>query len=209
MLLSSAYFPNIHYFTKVIQADSLRIEATEHYIKQSYRNRCSIYAANGVTDLTIPIIKGRSRGILMRDIRIDYAMPWQRNHLRSIHSAYSHSPFYEFYVDDLAIFFENKERFLLDHNYKIFEILIGHLEIQEIEIKFTDIFEKPESRSDDWRYQIHPKLDFRMDPSFKIIPYSQTFEQKKGFQPNLSILDTLFQLGPETLKYIEDCTVKT
>lgn len=208
MLLSTAYFPNVHYFTKLLFADQVFIEVCEHYQKQSFRNRCDISAANGVMSLSVPVLKGRSRGMPIRDAQISYETPWQKIHFRSIESAYRHAPFYEFLMDDLIHFWEKREKFLLDLNMKILETLLGLLTMSDVVIQATEAYAAPENPESDWRQIIHPKHAFPSDQSFNPLPYNQVFIEKNGFQANLSILDTLFQLGPETRKYLTDCWVR-
>lgn len=206
VLLTTAYFPNVQYFTKLTRSDLVLIEGCENYQKQSFRNRFDLYAANGPIALTVPVLKGRSQGLRIRDARISYETAWQRIHFKAVESAYRHAPFYEFLIDDLKFVWEEKETFLLDMNQRILQTLLDLMQWTGAAIRLTDTYEMPTQEIDtDWRYRIHPKIPFTSDPSFTPRPYYQVFRHKEGFQPNLSILDTLFQLGPETLKYVNDC----
>ena len=207
MILSTAYFPNVQYFSKIVSTEDVIIEVHENYQKQSYRNRCQIYSANGLINLTLPIIKGRSLGIKVKDIKIEYQMNWQKNHFKSIESAYRHSPFYEFLIDDLAIFFEKKEKYLLDFNMKILLVLLEQIGIDKAPTR-SKSYLKPVNSESNWRSLIHPKLGYISDSKFTPEPYSQNFDEKNGFLPNLSIIDTLFQLGPETRQYLKSCSSK-
>ena len=135
MLLSTALFPPIQYLSKFIDQDVVYIEALESYEKQSYRNRFNILGANGPIDLSIPIIKGRTPGQLIKNIRIDYTEPWQKIHLKTLEAAYRHSPFFEFYIDDLAEFWEKKWEFLFDLNMSI---IISLSEITGLETKIEE-----------------------------------------------------------------------
>lgn len=201
MILSTAYFPPVHYFSKLALNKEVIIEIHDHYGKQSYRNRCTLAAANGPLSLSIPIIKGTGNKQEVKDCRIEYVMPWQKLHFKSIESAYRHAPFYEFYIDDILPFFEKKEPFLLDLNTKICELMLEFIGLS-CQFHFTEQY--AEDPSDDYRELIHPKKDWRSDQHFQPAHYQQVFEEKNGFQPNLSILDTLFCLGPETRLYLKD-----
>jgi hypothetical protein len=129
ILFSTAYFPPVQYFSKIADADELIIEAHENYLKQSYRNRCYIYGANGKLSLSIPIKKGPGLKTLIRDVEIEYIMPWQKVHWKSIESAYQSSPYFEFYVDDLLPFFHKKTKYLFDLNLSIIKFLVDALEL--------------------------------------------------------------------------------
>lgn len=207
MLLSTAYFPNIQYFTKLASSSEWWLEAHESYQRQTWRNRCVINGANGKIVLTVPVVKGRSHGLPIRDARIDYETPWQRIHLRSIESAYQHSPFYEFYIDEFMFVFLSKEEFLFDLNHKILLKIIDVLGSQHIKRPNLTIHYESSPGIDDWRSRIHPKEDYRDDKDFSPLVYSQVFEEKNGFQANLSIIDALFQLGPETRSYLTGSTI--
>lgn len=203
MLLSTAYFPPIQFFTKIIDQDSFFLEAHENYQKQSYRNRFIIYAANGPVSFSNPVIQGRSPGQLIKDVKLDYSERWNIVQLRTLKSAYSHSPFYEFYIDDLLPFWEKKWKFLFDFNLEILHTLLDILDLQ-ITIHETKVYTPEiEEGEIDVRKLIHPKVDWRDDPSFSPELYNQNFAEKHGFQANLSILDLLFQTGPDSVRIIE------
>ncbi|MDA3911817.1 MAG: WbqC family protein [Bacteroidales bacterium] len=201
--LSTAYFPPIQYFCKLLEYDSVIIEAEEHYQKQSYRNRCRILAPNGIQSLSIPVVRGRSREIPIRDIKIDYSMPWQLNHLRSIKTAYRSAPYFEHYMDDLAPVFQTQDKFLFDYNLKILEKLNQLLEINP-KLIISETFEKiPEA--DDFRDSIHPKDRMQKeDPHFQPEEYMQVFMEKHRFQKNLSILDLLLNEGPLSIATMKE-----
>lgn len=197
MLLSTAHFPPIQYFTKIIRHDSLIIEACENYQRQSYRNRFRILAANGPVDLSVPVVKGHSSGMPVKSVRIDYSENWQRIHFKTIESAYRHSPFYEFYIDDFLSFWEKQQTFLYDLNLNILNTLVKVLDL-DLTIRETREY-LPESAglTEDYRNSIHPKKEWTEDISFSPSPYIQNFPDRFGFIPNLSIIDLIFQAGPE------------
>jgi hypothetical protein len=141
---------------------------------------------------------------MTKDIRIDYSMPWQANHFRSIESAYRSSPFYEHYIDYFAPLFESKSEFLMDLNEKILHLLLKILAIQ-IPVNLTPSYPFPGTPDYlDLRSHIHPKGNNPTQPygHFVAKKYTQVFGEKHGFLPGLSILDLLFNLGPETKDYL-------
>jgi WbqC-like protein family len=202
-LLSSAYLPPIQYLTKIISYSELFIEHSESYLKQSYRNRAILLSANGTLQLTLPIVNGpRAKGPI-KEQQLSYDYPWQQMHWRGIVSAYNNSPYFEYYADDLIPYFQNKRwKYLVDFNSEILDTLIGLLKITSA-IKYTDnyfpIGELPANIAD-FRYSIHPKNQKKShDDCFNPQPYIQVFQEKWGFIPNLSIVDLLFNEGPESL----------
>ena len=137
LLLTTAYFPPISYFSAITQATQVTIEQYENFGKQSYRNRCNIMAANGVLALTVPVVKANSK-TLTKDLKITYATPWQKLHFKGIESAYKNSPYYEYYIDDIEPFFRKREAFLLDLNQGILNALLKMLGIGKEILLTTD-----------------------------------------------------------------------
>jgi len=203
-LLTTSYFPPIQYYSKLIKKEKIIIEQYEHYGKQSYRNRCDIYGANGLLTLSVPVIKGARKKILTKDIQIEYVEDWRKVHFKGIESAYRKSPFYEYYIDDIEPIFSKEYKYLLDLNNDILGVLNEILEISP-DIGYTEDYIKETVGVDDWREGIHPKKSKRIeDTSFVADPYTQVFSDKLGFEPNLSVLDLIFNLGPEALLYLEN-----
>ncbi len=204
VLLSTAYFPNIYYFTKIIQEKNILIENDETFPKQTYRNRCKILSPNGVLPLILPVKKGRSGKLKTKDIKISYADNWQHNHFQSIKTAYSSAPFYEFFIDDISVFFKKKYKFLIDLNTDILLSLIDILEIHK-NIKFTEKFVKIDnSNPKDFRFYNNPKIR-QKDDNFKSKSYIQVFSDRMKFKENLTVLDLIFNLGQESLSYLKSC----
>lgn len=203
-LLSTAYLAPVQYYTKLISFDKVLIEKHENFTKQSFRNRCMIYGANGPLTLSIPLIKGITPKTLITDIEIDYTENWQNIHWRSIVSAYRSSPFFEYYFEELEPFYTKKIKYLFDFNLELQNTICEILEI-EPEILFTDDFIiEPESQID-FRNSIHPKKRCaKPDPNFSPQKYFQVFEEKHGFIPNLSIIDLIFNEGSQALTNLEE-----
>lgn len=209
-LLSTAYLPPIQYFAKLTGYEKVFLEKQEHFLKQSFRNRCQIAGPNGMQTLNIPIVKGRDGHTPITDIRIAYQEEWQKQHWKSLVAAYGSSPFFEYYRDALEPFFLKKWEFLFDFNLELMTAIIDEIGIQCI-INYTEQFTlHPDSNTtDDFRNSIHPKSVKQLnDPDFSVIPYTQVFSDRYDFIPNLSIVDLLMNEGPETLSVIESC-IKT
>jgi hypothetical protein len=202
ILLSTAYFAPIQYYTKLLSADRVYLEQFENFIKQTYRNRCVVLGGNGTIQLIVPVVKGRGTKILIKDLKISYDNDWQRNHWRTIFSAYSSSPFFEYYKDDIMPFFETKPQFLLDFNLRIHDTICELLEIENHTVLTTD-FEKVPQETANLREFISPKIKTEKDASFQAQKYTQVFSDKLGFVPNLSILDLIFNEGPNSYSVLE------
>jgi hypothetical protein len=202
-LLSSAYFGPIQYYSKFLVHQQRIIEVHDHYTKQTYRNRCIIYGANGLLSLSIPVLKGPAHKSLFKDIRMDDSKNWKKLHWKSIESAYMHSPFFEYYMDEIQAFFTKTYKYLLDLNTDILSTMLTHLEIEPT-FAITDEFIPPSwNQSDDYRDIIHPKIELSADPDFHPYPYQQVFSEKHGLLPNLSIMDLLFNEGPNSRNILE------
>jgi len=164
----------------------------------SFRNRCRIAGAEGVIDLSIPLVRGRDQKALMKDVRISAAQPWQSQHWKTIVSCYSRSPWFEFYRDELDGLYRKQWDFLLDWNLACFEWTVRILGIS-IPVSLTGSYEKgyPADRVTDWRGKILPKHGAEGAP-----PYRQVFGERIGFIPNLSVLDLLFCEGKQAIRYL-------
>ena len=206
MILQSVYNGPIQYFARLSGEEETVIERYDTYTKQTYRNRCRILGANGPVNLTIPVINISGEKSMMKDIRIDYSMPWQKIHWRGINSAYASSPFFEFIMDDFIISYEKKYTFLIDFNHVLLATTLSILDI-DCRIKYSERFTPIESK--DPRTIIHPKRDFsKYDKEFMSIPYNQVFMDKHGFIPNLSVIDLLFNEGLNAKNILQRSTIK-
>jgi len=196
-LIHPTYFPNLAHFNAMVKSDVVFFELCDNYQKQTLRNRTEIYGANGKLALTVPVSYTQKNRQLYKDVTIANNGLWQQQHLKSLQSAYSMSPFFEFYIDDLIPLFEKQFNYILDFNLICFEVLNDCLQLN-INVEQTKVFEKePKGKTDLRRlvcrnYEVH---------SFS--PYTQVFTEKHGFIPNLSILDLLFNEGPNAELYLK------
>ena len=195
VLLSTTYFGPIQWYQKLYRAERVEIEQWESFQKQTYRNRCLIATANGVQALTVPVEHGDSP--LIKDIRLSDHGNWRHLHWNALQSAYGESPFFEYYQDDIRPFFENHWTFLLDFNEEIRQKMCELIDIQP-NVSYTEGFIPEESPLTSYRTAISPKHP-QDDPDFQPKRYYQVYDQKHGFLPNLSILDLLFNMGPESI----------
>ena len=202
-LLSTTYFGPVQWYQKLYRYEAVEIEQWESFQKQTYRNRCLIATTNGVQALTVPIERGTSP--LIKDIRISDHGNWRHLHWNALQSAYGESPFFEYYQDDIRPFFEKRWTYLLDFNEDIRQKVCELIDIQP-KVSLTAVYSltshlSPLTSKKDFREGIQPKHP-EPDADFVPKPYYQVYQQKHGFLPNLSILDFLFNMGPESIFYL-------
>lgn len=199
VLLSSVYFPDTEYFSALIKSDKAYIDLSENYKRQTYRNRCKILTCNGVLPLVVPV--KRSAGKQINNIEIDYSVNWQRIHIHAIVSAYGKAPFFQFYADSLLNILKMKFKHLHELNLKILSELVNLLGIQTEIISLTDFHEIIKENLPDRR--LTGKTGIKSFNVENFGSYIQVFSDRFSFIPNLSIIDLLFNLGPDSLMYLE------
>jgi hypothetical protein len=198
ILISTAYLPPVEYFSLIHYADEVLLEREENYLKQTYRNRCYILAANGTQALTVPVYLGSFHKTPLKNIRIDYSKRWQQVHLRAISTAYSSSPFFEFYFEELEKTIMQDHEFLIDLNTRLTEVILNILGIKK-SLSFTTSFDPAGLTDFDFRYKFSPKKS----SGFVLKEYTQVFYPYSGFVAGLSIIDLVFNMGPESVYYLE------
>lgn len=221
-VLSTAYLPPVEYFAAIANcgAGQVLIEACEIFQKQSYRSRCYIYSANGPLVLNVPVRRGGpdfTHKLPIREIEVDYDEAWIPLHKRALEAAYMNSPFFEFYKDDLFKILDSKEKYLFDLNLRLLGYLLQMTGIKA-NIKLTTDYVADYAKESaavrdtnimapvaaDFRNSIHPKS--KQPSLLKQLqmekPYWQVFSSKQGFIPNLSIVDLLFNEGPNAITYL-------
>ncbi len=223
-IFSTAYFPPIGYFKALSRHGGdglLLLEAHENYRKQSWRNRCNILSANGVLPLSIPVTVGEDRSI--RSVQIDYSKDWLRQHQRALVSAYNSTPFFEYYMDDIFAVMECGETHLFDFNLNIIRC-VARLAGLRMDLQLTEEYlgaedirpnlnqasgqdsdmesgEAPIMEVTDLRATFDPKKK-ELSAAYETAPYYQVFSGKFGFVPGLSILDLLFNEGPNSYSFL-------
>lgn len=197
-VLPMFYLPPVEYFTRLNNYNpDLVIEKHEHFPKQTYRNRATIYSPDGTLTLVVPVVKGSKVHTPVKDVKISYDFSWQRLHWLSLQGCYRRSAYFEYYEDEFATFYQKKVTFLFDYNDQILRLLLKLLKIKA-EINYTESYQAEYSALADFRQNIHPKKD----SGFQQKPYFQVFEQRHGFIKNLSIADLLFNQGPQSINYL-------
>jgi hypothetical protein len=192
------YLPPVEYFInlKTYRPDIL-IEREEHFPKQTYRNRANVYTPDGVLALVVPVSKGSKNHTKVKDVKISYDFDWQRLHWLSLQACYRRSAYFEYYEDELAVFYEKKYPFLFDYNEQLLQFILKSLKMP-LALTFTESYEDQYSSLTDFRNTFNPKKE----PQFEQKPYFQVFEERKGFFKNLSIVDLLFNQGPQAINYL-------
>ena len=206
ILLSSAYLAPVQYYTKLLQCKgNAYIEAYDSYTKQTYRNRCVIVDANGPLALTIPTEKTAEGKCLMRDIRISDHGNWRHRHWNALEAAYRHTPFFLYYEDDFRPFYEQKIESLYDFNMGLTRLGCQLIGIDTPLLPTTEY--EGASCLTDLRECIHPKQAWEADKEFAPKEYYQVFKDKHGFIANMSIVDLLFNMGPDSILILnESCS---
>lgn len=197
LLISTAYLPPIEYFSLIAEAGAVFIEAQENYIKQTYRNRCYILSSHGPHSLTVPVYEGSRHKVPVKEVRIDNSKRWQQVHLRAIVSSYRCSPYFDFYFEQIESIINKKQEFLWNLNNELFESLLKMLKLKK-KTEATHIFESLEDKPYDYRYRLEPGKSFFVHKS-----YLQVFSATIDFKPNLSVIDLIFNLGPDATEYLK------
>jgi hypothetical protein len=194
LVIENQLFPCIDYMKKLIESKYVKIEQCESFQKMSFRNRYVISGANGIQSLTIPIKGGREQKTSIKQVEIDNISDWRTKHWRSLLSAYSKAPYFEFYGGELKEMLFSEESFLFSLNIKILNWICNKLKVNVL-ISFTDSFNINYSGDIDYRNFFLPK-SYQQNRANWQPRYVQVFEERIGFQPNLSIIDLLMCEGP-------------
>ena len=195
LLSHPLYMAPVALYAKLYSATALLIDGDTPFVKQTFRNRCMIAAENGPLSLNIPVVHDGGR-TAMRNVRISEHGNWRRQHWNAIVSAYRNSPFFDYYADDFAHFYEERDGFLMDFNLRLHNVIC---ELLGLEREVTVITEGNIDTADtcDLRHIAEPKALKALTEQPQ--PYYQVFARRHGFLPNLSIADLLFNMGPEGL----------
>jgi hypothetical protein len=198
-LFIPTYFSPISQYAFISKSDKVIFENEDNFQKQTYRNRCYIYGANGRLSLNIPVKHTKTNGRKKtKDTLVENNFPWQDQHFKSLRSAYQSSPFFEFFEDDIAKMFNKKYVYLVDLNIDTYLFVTDALQISQ-EFSKTNEYEISPIVNDyrDFSVAKNGNISIEMDN------YTQMFDDKYGFISNLSILDLLFMEGPNSISYLE------
>ena len=196
LLIELHYLPCLDYMSGVVQFGDVRLEAQEHYQKQSYRNRCYVLTANKLDVLTVPVQQGTHHQPI-RDLRIDTTQAWQMHHWRCLQAAYGKAPFFEYYAPDFERVYKKSWTFLFDLNYELLTICLKLMRVR-MPIGLTECYDKPAVIGlFDARSKVNPRNGTESYVFHNPVVYPQNFGQK--FVPNLSNIDLLFCQGPSSL----------
>lgn len=198
VVLPMCYLPPVEFFVELNKhKPDILIEREEHFPKQTYRNRANIFSPDGVLALTVPVIKGSKNHTVIKDVKISYDFRWQRSHWMGLEACYRRSAYFEYYEDDFAPFYEKSYPYLFDYNEALLQLLLKLTKIKTT-ISYTQTYEESYPMLTDLRNVINPKSAHTFDQK----PYFQVFEERHGFIKNLSIVDLLFNQGPQTINYL-------
>ncbi len=189
MVLSTAYLPPIEWYYHLATKENSKIEGYENFEKQSYRNRTTITTPNGVLALVIPIQSTANKAI--QATKISYAQKWQHQHWKAIQTSYKNSPFFEYYEQELGVFYQQEYVYLWEYNMALIEWINKQIRFSTSIISTLEYENSPTL--------IHPKIA----TNFAIAPYYQVFQDKIGFQSQVSILDLLCSRGNHTMAYLK------
>jgi hypothetical protein len=193
-----AYFPSLPYIAKLMSCGHAVLEVKETYPKQTCRNRCEILTAAGRSRLTVPVHKPFGNSTRTEDIRISYKTDWQKRQWRTLESAYRSSPYFTYYEKEISTLFHNQAERLIDHDLAIIRGTMSLLGL-ETPIRLSERFEHAPILPD---LRKTPLLS-RLLPPDDQESYPQVFGHKFGFVPGLSILDLLFNIGPDSRAYLQ------
>ena len=196
-LFSTAYFPSISYMARFLAEDEPLIEVFETYRKQTYRNRCRVMTANGVESLSVPVVKVHGNHTMTKDIIISPVEPWQHIHSCCLESAYKAAPYFDHYYDYLRPIFEGHFERLVDLNDAALQAVLRMLKVKKEIVHTTDYMHEVEN---DLREAFTPKKAIENN-SFP--EYYQVFSTKFPFAADLSVLDLVFNEGPEATNYLK------
>ncbi|MBP6557498.1 MAG: WbqC family protein [Flavobacterium sp.] len=197
ILIHPSYFPSISHFVAMAQCDLVTFEMDDNFQKQTNRNRMYIYSPNGIQLLNIPIKHSKEAHQKTRDIKLETAFDWQKQHFKSLDAAYRSSPFFEYFEDDIRPIFEKKHEFLMDLNFETMSIVSKCLGLEFDYNETTEYFHEVTDKTD-LRNLINGKKDHS-----QFEPFTQVFGEKHGYLNNLSILDLLFNEGRYALDYLK------
>ena len=203
VIFSTATFPPVEYIACMFKYKNVWVEGDENFNKQSYRNRYILNSANGPLNQVIPVKRSHNRKTKVTEVRVDYSLNWPEQFWRAVYAAYSNSPFFLFYQDELKDFFQRRFDTLWELNQQSLYMVLEWLGVDK-EIQTSRTFTDKFNHTMDLRYLIHPKSSIVLN----LDTWTQVFDEKYGFNPKVSILDLLFNKGPESLVYLKKMAIR-
>lgn len=197
LLLPSQYLAPVGAYAYLFAAERVVEDRGEFYIKQTYRNRCYIAGPQGVQSLIVPVDRKGLAHSPMRDVRISEHGNWRHVHWTALVSAYESSPYFEYYADDFRPLYERPFRYLVDFNEALHRLVCELLSFAPQE-RVSDEYVPATAGWTDLRQLLSPKQPLASLERFRSVDYYQVFASRLGFLPNLSIVDLLFNFGPES-----------
>lgn len=198
IVIHPTYFPSVSHYVAMMQADEIIMEVDDNFQKQTNRNRMYIYSANGIQMLNIPIKHTTGVHQKFKDVKIENDFNWQKQHFKSLEAAYRTSPYFEYFEDDIRPVFEKPQKFMMDLNLQIHEIISECLGQKLAYTKTEEFFKEVAPEINDLRHLVNGKKDTSV-----FTPYTQVFDDRHGFINNLSILDLLFNEGRHAVDYLK------
>lgn len=203
-LIENQYFGNYNYYSNLYLHSNIKIIECFSWYKMGFLNRCMIAGSNGIINLTMPIKGGRNQKTIFGEVLIDNSVFWQKQHLRAIMSCYAKSPYFEHYFWWFEQLYSKKIEYVKNFNQEAF---FGIIKLLKLEIDIQGFFE-----CGDENFKIFEKLERKWLPNnystlTPNLKYTQVFEDKTGFLPNLSIIDAIFNLGPQLNFYLKQQSV--
>ncbi len=195
LVIDLHFLPCLEYFSALIAADKVYLENQESYVKGSFRNKSYIVTSNGKQRLSIPLKRGKHQQKNIQEVEISNSEDWQRQHWKSIKTAYENAPYWEDYSEEVSTLLLRQSETLWEYNLNLLQGLMDILQL-DISITFTEEYQKEHVGKLDLRQKLLPKNESYAIPNIKTIPYEQVFEDRQEFIPNACILDLLFCKGP-------------
>ena len=203
IILSTAYLAPIHFYARLYAAREAVVDVHEHYVKQTYRNRCCIATPQGVLALTVPVVRNKDGRGSICEVEVSSHGNWRHLHWNELVSAYERSPFFEYYADDFKRVLNTNFRLLTDLNRAFHELIVELLAL-DCRVRESTAYQIAAPGDLDLRAVISPKAPSAADAAFRPVPYYQVFAARTGFLPNLSNADHILNMAPESRLILRD-----
>lgn len=200
-IIEAQVFPPVQFFSKYFVFDQIILDTSERFEKQSYRNRFQVLGANKVLDLIVPVHKGKTR-LTTSEVRVSYHHDWKREHLQAIKSAYGKSPFFDHYFPQIEALYQKPQDLLFNWALQSIKWAENAIGLESLAMVGEN------EHATDLKGIMHPKERYQKpDPSFKATSYFQCFSHS-GFVANLSVLDLIFNEGPNSVEVVRNSVVR-